>query len=578
MNEARDPGAGTDKNQRILVIDDNRAIHDDFRKILCPNQTGGSALAEAEAKLFSEPTTKASQPASFETDSAFQGQEGVELLRKSREQGRPYSVAFVDMRMPPGWDGIETIKKLWEIDLDLQVVICTAYSDHSWDDIVNQLGNSDRLLLLKKPFDPVEILQLATALTEKWRLNRQVKRQMNDLERMVSERTKQLQRALEDLKSAQDQVVQQERLHALGGMASGIAHDFNNALVGILGLSELLLLRPENLDDKPKAKRYLEMINTTARDAGKIVNRLREFYRFREKQEVLEMTDLNHLVEEAITMTQPKWKTQTEAQNISIEVRKELQKIPAISGNVAEMRESLTNLIFNAVDAMPQGGTITIRTYSIGDQVVLEVSDTGKGMSEDVRRRCLEPFFTTKGVHGTGLGLSMVYGVVQRHHGTIEVKSEVGKGTTFIIRFAAQSAPQKKAAPAPATANAVQSLRILVVDDEPMVRNIVSEYLKGDGHTVEIADGGCAGVEKFRKDIFDLVLVDRAMPDMNGDEVAAAIKSINPAMPVIMLTGFGSMMQANDEKPSGVDLVVGKPVTIADMRAAIACAIGLQVA
>jgi CheY-like chemotaxis protein/anti-sigma regulatory factor (Ser/Thr protein kinase) len=248
-----------------------------------------------------------------------------------------------------------------------------------------------------------------------------------------------------------------------------------------------------------------------------------------------------------------------------------------VAGNGAELREVLTNLIFNAVDAMPKGGNISLRTRCDGNQVVLEVSDTGKGMTEEVRQRCFEPFFTTKGAHGTGLGLSMVHGILQRHQATIEIKSEVDKGSTFIIRFRSQSAQPQSASPAQ-PANTLQNLHVLVVDDEAMVRNVVGEYLKIDGHVVQTADGGRDGLEKFHKDQFDLVLVDRAMPDMNGDQVASAIKSTNPSMPVVMLTGFGSMMEASGERPPSVDLVVGKPVTICDLRAAVTKALAVHAA
>src|ERR1700690_800498 len=257
-------------------------------------------------------------------------------------------------------------------------------------------------------------------------------------------------------------------------MASGIAHDFNNSLVGILGLTELLLHHPEDLDDKVKATRYLEIINTTAKDAGKIVDRLREFYRFREKQDALEEIDLNLLVDGAITLTQPRWKTQAEARSVSITIQRDLQEIPKVTGNVAELREVLTNLIFNAIDAMPMGGNITIHTHCKDNQVVLEVSDTGQGMTEEIRRRCFEPFFTTKGAHGTGLGLSMVHGIVQRHQATIEVKSEVGKGSTFIIPFAQESAPAQTVSPLQPNTT-LQNLRVLLVDDELMVRTIIGE-------------------------------------------------------------------------------------------------------
>ncbi|HTS20045.1 MAG TPA: response regulator [Verrucomicrobiae bacterium] len=564
----------TPKNRRILVIDDNRAIHNDFRKVLTASTPAASDVSSAEAVLFDEKPAAEARP-NFTVDSAFQGKEGLELVQQAVKNQQPFAMAFVDIRMPPGWDGVETTQKLWEVDPELQVVICTAYSDYSWDELMSKVGNSDRLLILKKPFDTVEVLQIANALTQKWWLRQELKRQMDALEKTVQERTQRLHQALEDLKSAQEQVIQQERLRALGGMASGIAHDFNNSLVGILGLTELLLQRPENLDDKPKAKRYLEMINTTAKDAGKIVNRLREFYRFREQREATEPVDLNRLVEGAISLTQPRWKTQAETRNVSIVMEKDLHDIPTIDGNVSELREVLTNLIFNAVDAMPKGGKIAVRTRLDGSRVVLEVSDTGHGMTEEIRRRCFEPFFTTKGVHGSGLGLSMVHGILQRHQATVEIETEINKGTTFVIRFP-QTSRQPQTASAAKPAGPIHNLHVLVVDDEPMVREVITEYLAADGHQVLTADGGRDGVAKFKKDEFDLVLVDRAMPDMNGDQVASAIKSVDSNTPIVMLTGFGSMMEATSEKPAFVDLVIGKPVTMVDLRAALANAVGAQ--
>ncbi len=584
-------------NYRILVIDDNRAIHEDFRKILCPSSAEATALRETEAKLFDEPA-RARQSALFDIDSAYQGEEGLEQVRQFHASGRPYALAIVDVRMPPGWDGIETTQKLWEVDADLQVVICSAYSDYSWDEIIAKLGNSDRLLFLKKPFDTVEILQLANALTEKWRLIHQVRKQMADLETIVRDRTQdlrvtnekllaeiaehrdseqRLKLVLEELRDTQQRIIQQERLRALGGMASGIAHDFNNALVGILGLSELLLHHPENLDDKQKVKRYVEMINTSAKDAGGVVNRLSEFYRYREGREAYEMVDLNQLIKDSILLTEPMWKTQAEAKNIAIIVQEDVQNVPLVAGNGGELREMLMNLIFNAVDAMPRGGTIVIRARCDGRQVTLEVRDTGGGMTDEVRQRCLEPFFTTKGTHGTGLGLSMVYGIVQRHQGSIDIKSEVGKGSTFIIRIPHQLAkPQSVFLAQPG--KALEHLHVLVVDDEAIVRTIIAEYLKNDGHTVVVADSGRDGLEKFREGRFDLVVVDRAMPDMNGDRVATAIRSADPNVTVVMLTGFGAMMKDVNEKPAGVDLVITKPITVAELRAAITEAIGLHAA
>jgi PAS domain S-box-containing protein len=395
-------------------------------------------------------------------------------------------------------------------------------------------------------------------------------------EELLQQTNRRLRDALDELKNAEDKVIQQERLRALGTMASGIAHDFNNALAAILGFSELLIHRPENLDDKERTLRFLKILNTTARDAGNVVNRLREFYRHREESDMATPVDINELIEESVSLTQPRWMTEAQAKGIAIEVRTELQDLPTIPGNAPELREALTNLIFNAVDAMPRGGIITLRTHWDKEHVVLEVADTGSGMTEEVRRRCLEPFFSTKGKRGTGLGLSTVYGTVRRHEGRIDIKTELGKGTSFLVHLPVQSTRiLSESIPNEETALPVSPVHVLVVDDETLVREVIAEYLKADGHTVDVAANGQDGLEKFEKGNFDLVLVDRAMPGMNGDQVAAGIKSANPKVPVIMLTGFGAMMLAADEKPAGVDFVVGKPVTINDLRDVLAKAVHL---
>lgn len=389
----------------------------------------------------------------------------------------------------------------------------------------------------------------------------------------LQDSNRKLENTLDELKRTQQQIVQQERLRALGQMASGIAHDFNNALSPILGFSELLLARPSHLDDRDKARHFLQMMNTAAKDAASIVNRLREFYRNRDETDKLAPVNLVPLVEQAISLTQPRWKVQAQARGINIRVHPDLQKVPLIAGSEPDLRELLTNLIFNAVDAMPQGGVVTITTRPQNGHVVLTVADTGTGMTDEVRRRCMDPFFTTKGKAGTGLGLSMVHGIVRRHEGKIEIETSLGKGTTFTIRLPVQSRAVARVDETPTVRSAVRSVHVLVVDDEPMVREIESEYLKAEGHTVEVAASGPEGLEKFRATRFDVVVLDRAMPVMSGDQLAVAIKEIAPRVPVILLSGFGSMMQAAGEKPDGVDYVLGKPVTLQDLAQTVARAI-----
>lgn len=384
------------------------------------------------------------------------------------------------------------------------------------------------------------------------------------------------------LRRTQEQVSRQERLNALGQMASGIAHDFNNALVPIAGYTDILLDHPDQLKDTQKALRCLRLIQTAVRDAASVVSRLREFYRRRKDSEKFLPVELNQMVKQVIDLTRPKWRDEARARGCTIEVRAELEPIPSVLGSVSELREMLTNLIFNALDAMPKGGAITIKTLRAhpapetggdrsggqSEQVSLEVSDTGVGMTEETRQRCLEPFFSTKGERGSGLGLAMVYGTVKRHRGTLDLNSAVGAGTRVTLSFPAESAteaeaPRRRSLPA-------RSLDVLVVDDEPMARDVMTLYLTGDGHRVQTASNGHEGLEQFKAGHFDVVLTDQAMPGLNGGELAGLIKALAPAVPVILVTGFGDILEATDGQPAGVDLVLTKPVSMAVLRETLA--------
>ncbi len=389
-------------------------------------------------------------------------------------------------------------------------------------------------------------------------------------EASLQDSNRQLKDALDELAAMQKQIVQQERLRALGQMASGVAHDFNNALSPILGFSSILLEDVAQLNDKDKVLKYLQVINTAGKDAANVVSRLREFYRSRDQQETFLPFDLNRLVEQSISLTQPKWKDQALANGVTVLVKPDLQKVPTLSGNESEVREVLTNLIFNAVDAMPKGGTITLKTSAKDGQAVLAVSDTGMGMTEEVRQRCLEPFFTTKGDRGTGLGLAMVYGIIRRHKGTIDIQSEPGKGTTFAIGFPIEGDRKREASHAVESQTSSRRLRILAVDDDPITLMVTVECILSEHHEVETGVNGSDGFEKYQAGKFDLVVTDQGMPEMNGLQLAAAIKQKNSATPVILLTGYGQALPAEGESATSVDLVVSKPITKSALREAIA--------
>jgi PAS domain S-box-containing protein len=382
---------------------------------------------------------------------------------------------------------------------------------------------------------------------------------------------RELKDALTELRAAEASLVQRERLRALGEMAGGIAHDFNNALTPVVGYSELLLTQPEVLADPERTRRYLELIAVGAQDAAGVVRRLRDFYRQRAADDELTPVALPELVAQVVALTRPKWKDQAQADGRTIEVLTDLRPVPPVLGEEGELRELLTNLLFNAVDAIPGRGTITVRTRHAGERVRLEVSDSGIGMTEAVRRRCLEPFFSTKDERGTGLGLAVAHGIVQRHHGELAITSVPGEGTTVTLHLpvvapAAALAPTPAAAPPP-------PLNVLHVDDDPAVGEVVAACLRAEGHTVQTAASGRAALAWLGGAHFDAVITDSAMPGLSGRQLAVLCKTVAPTTPVILLTGFGDLMAAAGELPPGISRVLGKPVTRDTLRATLAALI-----
>jgi PAS domain S-box-containing protein len=392
-----------------------------------------------------------------------------------------------------------------------------------------------------------------------------------------------LEGAYKNLHQTQHALVQQERLRALGQIASGIAHDINNALSPALMYTQLLLEGEQ--DFSPKSRKWLGVVKRAIEDVAHTVSRMREFYRHRDAEQLKTTIDLNVLAEHAIALTRARWEDMPQEHGAVVEaIIDRMPCLPPVLGIEAEIRDALTNLIFNAVDAMPGGGTLTLRTAtrsaaagtpsaSGAAKVTVEVIDTGVGMDEVTRARCLEPFYTTKGERGTGLGLAMVYGMAQRHDAEIEIDSTVGKGTLVRLIFPALSeAPAIDPQP---EVRVSRSLRILLVDDDPMVIEALSTVLTADGHCVEQVGDGQAGISLFEKlsttaERVDLVITDLGMPHVDGRAVASAVKAIAPGTPVFLLTGWGHRLLMDNEIPDEVDRVLGKPPKVHELRAALA--------
>ena len=389
-----------------------------------------------------------------------------------------------------------------------------------------------------------------------------------------------LQQAYQDLQQTQQVVMQQERLRALGQMASGIAHDINNALSPVTLYTQSLLEMEPNLS--ARTREYLETIQRAVEDVAHTVSRMREFYRQREPQLALVPVDLNQLVQQVLDLTRARWSDMPQQRGTVVALRTELaDRPPAVLGVESEIREALINLIFNAVDAMPNGGTLTVRTRVASDAdgpgrdlLQVEVIDDGVGMNEETRRRCLEPFFTTKGERGTGLGLAMVYGVARRNNAEFEIRSAVGEGTTVSLSFPVPTIAAATSRAEPGFAMPPR-LRLLLVDDDPLLLKSLRDALEADGHVVATANGGAAGIDAFRAaqdrgEPFASVITDLGMPNVDGRKVASAVKDASPTTPVIMLTGWGRRLMSEEEIPPHVDHLLSKPPKLRELRETLA--------
>ena len=385
-----------------------------------------------------------------------------------------------------------------------------------------------------------------------------------------------LQQAYDDLRETQQQFMQQERLRALGQMASGIAHDINNAISPVALYTEQLLDYEPNLSSRARA--HLEIIQRAVEDVAQTVARMGEFYRTREPLAALVPVDLNRLVKQVVDLTRARWSDMAQQRGVSIEMKLVLASdLPPIGAVAGQVRDALVNLVFNAVDAMPNGGPVTISTRAdpAARAVFLEVRDSGIGMDEETRRRCLEPFFTTKGERGSGLGLPMVYGVAQRHGATLEIESEPGRGTLMRLGFKVAK-DQPASIPSGGGQNpATRPMRVLIVDDDPLLLKSLRDALESEGHAVTTANGGEAGIQAFveahaREQPYPVVITDLGMPRVDGRKVATTIKASVPSTLVIMLTGWGRRLVSEDEHPAGVDQILSKPPKIAELRSVLA--------
>jgi two-component system NtrC family sensor kinase len=474
---------------RILIVDDNLAIHDDFRKVFAPPAAGSSTLDDLEAELLDTRNAGGPPVTPFELVSAFQGRDALDHVVAAAAAGRPFALAFVDMRMPPGWDGLETIERIWQVDPDIQIVICSAYSDHSWSDLRARLGARESLLILKKPFDTVEVIQCAHALSTKWTLARQVRAHVGELERIVTARTEQLVHAnaalakqLEARERMEAELRLSQKLEAVGQLAAGIAHEINTPIQyvadnlqflrdGMMALStmahDMLAATTASRSDATAvlvaqlaalaATADLDYLNQeippaldSIRDGvdriAKIVRAMKELAHPGPREATA--VDLPHALQNALEVTAPSYR-------YIADVKTEFAPMPPVVCFSSDLNQVFLNLIVNAAHAIEDKhagrGRLGIQTRVDGPDAVIAISDTGSGIPEANRDRIFDAFFTTKEVgRGTGQGLAISRSIiVERHGGTLTFDSTVGVGTTFYVRIPlAGPRPQPRSAAA----------------------------------------------------------------------------------------------------------------------------------
>ena len=358
-------------------------------------------------------------------------------------------------------------------------------------------------------------------------------------------------------KKMEKALIRSERLKALGEMAGGVAHDFNNLLAIILANAQLLE-RGVKRYKAEEIKERLKIIARTASEGGETVRRLQYFTQREVSRKDFTKIDLNEIVRDALRSTSPRWKDEAEAKGTTIRIKEKLAKLPSLWASRSELMEVLTNLIFNALESMREGGEITVRTEAKKKEVLLYFTDSGQGIPDTIKKKIFDPFFTTKGSKASGLGLSVSYGIIKRHQGKIKVKSIKGKGTTFTISIPVPlQVPLKKEKLKPP--EKISSQKILVIDDEEGVREVLGEIFQDEGHRVTLAETARKGLAKFKQDNFDLVLTDLGMPEMSGWQLAKKIREIDPGIPVGLITGWAVATTKEKMKEEEVDFILSKP-------------------
>jgi signal transduction histidine kinase len=580
-------------NHRILVIDDNRAIHEDFRKILVRAADLPNDMVEAENALFGEAPSTFQAP-NFEIDSAYQGEEGLILIEKSLHENRPYAMAFVDVRMPPGWDGVETTAKIWQRYPDLQIVICTAYSDYSWEEMLKKLGYSDNMVILKKPFDTIEVLQLAISLTEKWRLYQKAKSHLNALKTVVEERTSRLEILNAELTEANKSLViateKAQKMaqaamvasHAKGEFLANMSHEIRTPMNGVIGMVNFLLETDLNVEQRELAS----TVKISADALLFIINDILDYSKIEAGKMGLEKRhfDLRETIKDVIALQT----FQANGKGLTLTSLIPEEACTRLVGDSNRIRQILLNLIGNAIKFTDKGQVrLEINAqHETGDeiQMLFSIQDTGIGISEEAQKKLFQSFSqadasTTRKYGGTGLGLAISRKLVELMGGNLNLRSKPGEGSTFsfTIPFAKTKSDGSNGGPPVALVtyssdvedNAPMlipdGIRVLLAEDVKINQMVAIRLLRQLGCVVDVAANGLEAVQLWRNHAYSVIFMDFQMPEMDGCEATRMIRQLESEQdrtPVQIIALTANSMKGDRELclAAGMNDFVSKPI------------------